>query len=123
LRRKAKKIVTKKKTLPPKEFQQLLNLGMTGLEGYNKSPNVLGITKALQKELKETLIHLKKQLKLYKLLLEFKISRLPKYFHPYAKLHFQKAFQNELPKSVLSNEKHIFHLFHHLGYQKGYVKQ
>jgi hypothetical protein len=123
LRRKAKKIVTKKKTLPPKEFQQLLNLGMTGLEGYNKSPNVLGITKALQKELKETLIHLKKQLKLYKLLLEFKISRLPKYFQPYAKLHFQKAFQNELPKSVLSNEKHIFHLFHHLGYQKGYVKQ
>jgi hypothetical protein len=92
--------------LPPKGFQNLLNQGMNDFNAYHKSPNVLGITKELQKELKETLIHLKKQMKLYKLLLEFRISRLPKYFQPYAKLHFQKAFRNELPESVRNNEKH-----------------
>jgi len=55
------------------------------------------------------------------LLLDFKIAHLPEYFCPYAKLHYKRAYKNELPESVRCNEKHMFHLFHHIGYQKFYV--
>jgi hypothetical protein len=67
--------------------------------------------------------HLENQLKLYKLILQFKIARIPKYFRPYAELHFKKASQNDLPDSVRNNEKHIFHHYHRLGYQQWYVNR
>jgi hypothetical protein len=56
-------------------------------------------------------------------LLKFKISRIPKYFRPYAELHFKKAAQDDLPDSVRNNPRHVFHHFHRLGYQQWYVKR
>ncbi len=54
-------------------------------------------------------------------MLKFKISRLPKYFHPYAELHFKRAAQNDLPNSVRNCPRHMFHFFHRLGAQQWYV--
>jgi len=48
----------------------------------------------LKVDIEQTLVYIKKkQLQVYKLLLDFKITRLPEYFHPYAKIHYKKAFR------------------------------
>jgi len=47
--------------------------------------------------------------------------RLPKYFRPYARIHYKKAFRNELPDPVMNNKKYISHAFHRIGYQKSYA--
>jgi hypothetical protein len=99
--------------------------GAAEMNAYDKSYNVSNVfesTKNLKKEYLKTLKQLENQLKIYKLLLKFKISRIPKYFRPCAELHFKKAAQDDLPESVRNNPRHIFHHFHRLGYQQWYVK-
>jgi hypothetical protein len=96
---------------------------MREYDSHHKGSNVFESTKKLKKDYISTLRHLENQLKVYKLLLKFKISHLPKYFRPYAELHFKKASQNDLPDSVRNNEKHMFHHYHRLGYQQWYVNR
>jgi len=92
------------------------------MEEYHKTPNAYVSAMKLKVDMQQTMVYLNKQMKLYKMLLNYKISRLPEYFHPYAELHYKRAYKNELPESVRSNEKHMFHLFHRIGYQKSYAR-
>jgi len=92
------------------------------MEEYHKTPNAYVSAMKLKVDMQQTMVYLNKQMKLYKMLLNYKISPLPEYFHPYAKLHYKRAYKNELPESVRSNEKHMFHLFHRIGYQKSYAR-
>jgi len=112
------------KKFPNSKFQKILDLGMTEMKKYDRSLNsskVVESTKKLKQDYLKTLEHLENQLKVYKLLLQFKISRIPKYFRPYAELHFKRAVRDELPDSIRSCPRHMFNDFHRLGDQKRYV--
>jgi hypothetical protein len=123
--KKALKDQTSKK-FPNSKFQKILDLGMAEMKKYDRSfngSNVVESTKKLKQDYLKTLKNLENQLKVYKLLLQFKISRIPKYFRPYAELHFKRAVQDELPDSIRSCPRHMFNVFHRLGDQTRYVKK
>jgi hypothetical protein len=123
--KKAIKDQTSKK-FPNSKFQKILDLGMAEMKMYDKSnngSNIVESTKKLRQEYLKTLKHLENQLTVYKLLLKFKISRIPKYFRPYAELHFKRAAEDDLPETVRKSPRHMFHEFHRLGDQQRYVKE
>jgi len=123
--KKVKKVQTAK-SFSNSKFQKNFDLGVAEMHDYDRShkgSNIYESTKKLKKDYVGTLRHLEYQLKIYKLLLKFKISRLPKYFRPYAKLHFKRAAKNELPDSVRNFPRHMFHCFHRLGAQQWYINR
>jgi hypothetical protein len=66
------------KKFPNSKFQEILDQGAAKMSAYDKpynGSNVFESTKKLKKEYLKTLKHLENQLKIYKLLLKFKISR------------------------------------------------
>jgi len=73
---------------------------------------------SLDVDIKKKLAYFAKQVEFLDKLLDYKIARLPKHFHPYANLHFRKAYDEKLLKSVEDNHKHIFHVFHRIGNHK-----
>jgi hypothetical protein len=125
LRKKVIKDLTSK-SFPNSKFQKNFDLGVAEMkeyESYHKGSTIFESTRKLKKDYISTLQHLENQLKVYKLVLKFKISRIPKYFCPYAELHFKRAAQNFLPASVRDNPKHMFHHYHRLGIQQWYVNR
>ena len=127
LKKKKKTVVKSKKAsvssmeFSNKKFQKLLDQVIKELKDYYKIPCISKKVISLCVDIKQTLKYLEKQLEFYDRLKDFQIARLPKYFRPYAELHFKKAFDGKLPNDVMANPKHMFHLFHKIGSQKSYT--
>jgi hypothetical protein len=51
---------------------------------------------SLDVDIKKKLAYFAKQVEFLDKLLDYKIARLPKHFHPYANLHFRKAYDEKL---------------------------
>jgi len=117
---KFKKASVTTKEFSNKKFQKLLDQGVKELKDFYKIPCISKKVISLGVDIKQTLKYLEKQLEFYDMMKDFQIARLPKYFRPYAELHFKKAFDGKLPDNVMDNPKHIFHIFHKIGRQKKY---
>jgi hypothetical protein len=119
LKKKKKTVVkSKKASVTSMEF---LNKKFQKLLDFYKIPCILQKVISLCVDIKQTLKYLEKQLEFYDMLKDFQIARLPKYFRPYAEVHFKKEFDGKLPIDVMANPKHMFHLCHKFGCQKGYT--
>jgi hypothetical protein len=118
---KTRKASVTSKEFSNKKFQKLLDQGVKDLKDYYRDPCILQKFMILSVDVKQTLKYLVKQLEFYDMLVDFQIARLPKYFRPYAELHFKKAFVGKLPDNIMENTKHIFHIFHKIGVQKRYA--
>jgi len=117
---KSKKASVTSKEFSNKKFQKLLDQGVKELKDFYKIPCISKKVTSLGMDIKQTLKYLEKQIEFYDMLKDFQIARLPKYFRPYAELHFKKAFEGKLPDNVMDNPKHMFHIFHKIGRQKSY---
>jgi hypothetical protein len=104
-----------------KKFEKLMTKGLQEVKEYYKVPNVSQSIQKLNVDLKLTIAYVDKQLELIDMLMQYKIERLPKDIRPYAELHFKKAFNDTLPKSVAENPKNFFRAFHYLGNQKRFA--
>jgi hypothetical protein len=82
------------KTFSNKKFEKIHTQGLNDLADYHKSPNAFILAMKLKVDVEQALVYIKKQLQVYKLLLDFKINRLPENFRPYAKLHYRRAYHN-----------------------------
>jgi hypothetical protein len=118
---KSKKASVTSKEFSNKKFQKLLDQGVKDLKDFYKIPCVLQKVMSLCVETKQTIKYLVKQLEFFDMLKDLQIARLPKYFRPYAELHFKKAFDGKLPDNVMDDPKHIFPIFHKMGRQKRYT--
>jgi hypothetical protein len=121
---RSKKLKCQKKTVPVtskkfsnKKFEQIMLTGLQEVQAYYKIPNVSRSLKTLQVDLKSTIEYVEKQLELIHMLLDHKIKRLPRDIRPYAELHYKKAIEGTLPRSVVENPLNFFRMFHHLGRQ------